>query len=300
MGLYLSKPNTTKLSFSGKTDLVSFMVSSMQGWRRVMEDSYLVTPNIKPGVSVFALFDGHGGPEVAKFCAYYFSIELQKNINFIENEYKKALEETFLKMDSILLTSEGIKLLKSFKNNNSDSSNSGSSALVILITETEIFVANAGDSRAYLSSKNNELTCLSVDHSPNLPKEKARIKLAGGYVSEGRVNDSLKMSRAIGDLQFKKNEKLNLKEQIITSFPDIISKKIDPGFDVLMIGSDGIWETLSPEEIFKFIKGKINKEDQSKIVEDLLDKLLAKDTTEGIGCDNMTCFVIEFQNERPH
>ena len=37
----------------------------MQGWRKSMEDSHVASMDIGDGVSVFGVFDGHGGHEVA-------------------------------------------------------------------------------------------------------------------------------------------------------------------------------------------------------------------------------------------
>jgi len=33
----------------------------MQGWRRSMEDSHICSLDIGDGVSIFGVFDGHGG-----------------------------------------------------------------------------------------------------------------------------------------------------------------------------------------------------------------------------------------------
>lgn len=52
---------------------------------------------------------------------------------------------------------------------------------------------------------------MSIDHKPDQEIEKKRITEAGGYVSEGWVNDNLNLSRAIGDLEYKKN--LSLKPE---------------------------------------------------------------------------------------
>lgn len=38
-----------------------------------------------------------------------------------------------------------------------------------------------------------------------------------------------------------------------------------------------------------------DKKDLKKVVEDLLDHLLARDTSEGLGCDNMTAILITFK-----
>jgi len=47
-----------------------------------MEDAHIAKTNIANGVSVFGVFDGHGGKEVAKYVEKYFVDELLKNKNF--------------------------------------------------------------------------------------------------------------------------------------------------------------------------------------------------------------------------
>lgn len=47
---------------------------------------------------------------------------------------------------------------------------------------------------------------MSEDHKPDDPAEKNRINMAGGFVSEGRVNGNLNLSRALGDLEYKSNK----------------------------------------------------------------------------------------------
>ena len=46
-------------------------------------------------MSLFAVFDGHGGAEVASFAQRYFVRELLKNSMFQKQVYDQALEETF-------------------------------------------------------------------------------------------------------------------------------------------------------------------------------------------------------------
>lgn len=42
----------------------------MQGWRNTMEDAHLAdTKNLPDDMSLFGVFDGHGGNEVAEFVA---------------------------------------------------------------------------------------------------------------------------------------------------------------------------------------------------------------------------------------
>lgn len=46
-------------------------------------------------------------------------------------------------------------------------------------------------------------------------------------MKEGRVNENLNLSRAIGDLEYKRNPDLKPEEQIISADPDIKVQEID-------------------------------------------------------------------------
>lgn len=81
----------------------------------------------------------------------------------------------------------------------------GCTATVVLISQTHLFCANAGDSRVVLARSSGAQMCfpLSTDHKPDDPIEKARIEAAGGFVEENRVNGSLNLSRSLGDFEYK-------------------------------------------------------------------------------------------------
>ena len=66
------------------------------------------------------------------------------------------------------------------------------------------------------------------------------------------------------------------------------------------MGCDGIWETLSTKDICGLIELRLTASPAaplSKVLEELLDKLIAKDTTEGVGCDNMSAVLVEFKHK---
>ena len=71
----------------------------MQGWRKRMEDSHITDLDLGPSnqTQLFAVFDGHGGSEVAKFVANHFTEEFLKNKKYLRNDIKKALEENYQK-----------------------------------------------------------------------------------------------------------------------------------------------------------------------------------------------------------
>jgi serine/threonine protein phosphatase PrpC len=66
---------------------------------------------------------------------------------------------------------------------------------------------------------------LSQDHLPYNVAEWERIEKAGGFVDEkGRLNGTLAMSRAFGDVEFKSEGNLPKDEQLLVAKPDV--KKI--------------------------------------------------------------------------
>ena len=65
-----------------------------------------------------------------------------------------------------------------------------------------LHVANAGDCRGVLSRAGTAVV-VTQDHTPSVPCEAARVEKAGGFVSRGRVNGILGVSRSFGDIHCK-------------------------------------------------------------------------------------------------
>ncbi len=89
---------------------------------------------------------------------------------------------------------------------------------------------------------------MSEDHKPELPGEKNRIEKAGGFVDDNRVKGVLALSRAIGDLQYKNDKNIELKDQMLIAHPEIKIQKHSPFIDFLVIACDGIWDCLTSED----------------------------------------------------
>jgi len=87
--VYLSEPITEIEQEEGENSYLKFVTASMQGWRLNMEDSHLAEVSFMDSnqKSLFGVFDGHGGREVAVYCKKHYSRMLadQKNIIEIEN-----------------------------------------------------------------------------------------------------------------------------------------------------------------------------------------------------------------------
>ena len=307
----------------------------MQGWRKRQEDAHLaeVSKGEKKDIDVFGVFDGHGGKEISKFVSNHFLDELVKNKNLATN-MELALKETFIKMDEIMQTKEGIEEIKKYSRQSKEEDDrqskneppnsqmnllsklmtpkdpeandiymrTGCTACVMGVDETskKIYFANAGDSRVVLCRK-GVAEEMSTDHKPELESEKNRIYKADGWISEGRVKGNLNLTRGFGDLEYKQNKNLKPEEQMITANPDLKIIDYDKDIDFVIIGCDGIWDCLSNQSACEFVAKRLKNTPDikiSKIIEEMLDEIVAKDlyNDSGVGCDNMTCIVIVFKH----
>lgn len=178
-------------------------------------------------------------------------------------------------------------------------SDSGCTAVVAILKDNNLFVANAGDSRCIVC-RNGKAVEMSLDHKPEDEAENERVVKAGGKVTaDGRVNGGLNLSRAIGDHAYKKNKELSDRDQMITALPDVRTLTIHPNEDEFMVlACDGIWNFMSSQEVVNFVRPSILEgKPLSKICEEMFDHCLAPNTMgDGTGCDNMTAIIVEFKS----
>ncbi|CAG8723836.1 21579_t:CDS:2, partial [Cetraspora pellucida] len=310
MGQTLSEPVKEKHTVSGKDNRILYASSAMQGWRISMEDAHTATLTLldKKNYSYFGVYDGHGGQNVAKYSGNNLHARIAKDDKF-DTDLEKAIQNGFLDTD------EDLKKDPQFANDPS-----GCTAVISIITpKNEIYVGNAGDSRAVLSV-DGEAQPMSEDHKP-------RITDAGGFVEFGRVNGSvfdklflviyyitcssqsidmvafsrnLALSRALGDFEFKQVPGRSPREQIVTAYPDVKKAEIKPETEFLVLACDGIWDCLSSQHVVSFIRKNISEnKDLRKACEDLMERCLAKDSElGGIGCDNMTVIIVGFLHNK--
>ncbi|CAG8597815.1 13510_t:CDS:10 [Ambispora gerdemannii] len=289
MGQTLSEPIKEKHSSSDKDGRLMYAASAMQGWRISMEDAHttiLELDNHK-GHSFFAVYDGHGGQNVAKYSGNHLHDRIVGNEEFAKKNYHEAIKNGFLGTDDDLR-----------KDPQYTNDPSGCTAVTALVTpDNRIIVGNAGDSRAVISI-GGVADPMSEDHKPVNKEETARILKAGGFVEFGRVNGNLALSRAIGDFEFKQNENLSPEEQIVTAMPETKERHLDQDTEFLVIACDGIWDCLTSQDVVGFIRREISLGHDLKVAcENLMERCLARDSElGGIGCDNMTVIIVAFLN----
>jgi len=208
-------------------DRINFI--SLKGKRATNEDNHLIYKN--NNYEVYGIFDGHGGKGVS----LYLTEIIQKLLN--NNAFKIPLRKDNVKNICFLIQNK-IK-------ENPKLSIQGSTCLLLFKFDNKFQVINVGDSRCIICSNNKPIQ-VTRDHKPIDPLEAERIKKMGGKITFDGVNyriNGLSLSRAFGDCETNYTE----------PFPEIFSKVITNKDKFIILGCDGLYETLDNNTICNFI-----------------------------------------------
>ncbi|KAL6634035.1 hypothetical protein ACP70R_026706 [Stipagrostis hirtigluma subsp. patula] len=195
MGASNSRPVTSKFTDGGETDRLKYAVSYTQVRCRKMEDAVAAFPDLDDtkSSSFFAVYDGHGGADVAQYCAQKFHAELLNHSDYQEAA-ANAVRSVFFRMDDLLQQSEEwrqlvnprgcIQCLKTgacanFWPFKQEHTSEGSSACVVLIKDNKIIVGNVGDSGCVLS-RNGQVIVFSNYAIPTHMVHVVRQRLRSG------------------------------------------------------------------------------------------------------------------------
>lgn len=282
--------------------------SSKGNIRDYNEDSLTVTKiffndDKKDYCYYFGIYDGHGG----NGCSTYLKENLHMNI--------KEFSKIGLKI-GIDIIEERFKTKEALDDNGEIKDSSGSCGIILLIKKKRCIIANIGDSRLVIF-KNRKISFSTIDHKPNYIIEKARIEMAGGKIYQtpsifplyqnGKKIDipyrvlpgRLSVSRTFGDIQAK-DEKFGGNKTVIIALPDITEIELNEEYNLIIMGSDGIFDVLSNEELLecidivlkeKKITGNIKNEDIHQLCGDFTNMII-KSALAKESLDNITCIVI--------
>ena len=236
-------------------------------YRQSMEDIGVMLPDFitEKKMSLFGIFDGHGGYDVVQYIKNRLPEIIKTNITKNNNydSIENNLTSSFNKID------EELKFY--------DSEHTGSTATILLFQDNMVYCANVGDSTAFIVY-DNFVKKISIDHKCTDPKEEERILLSGGKITKNRVMGQLVLSRCLGDLYCKKYG--------VSNIPDISVNKLDGNVKYVVVASDGIWDVVKENELLQLSKNRKNAEGFCK---DLVKLSIDKDTK-----DNVSCIVISF------
>ena len=277
--------NTNKVSKDKCFLSYAYMSDDNREYRDSMEDYYCINPNLikeNNSYSLFGIFDGHSGIEVASFLSLNFpkflynelsKIKLCQNHNENNKNYISCIKKTFELID------------ENIKNNKNIKDDVGSTGTIIFfykeknLSKKILICANVGDSKGFLIKKNTIIQ-ITKDHDCKDKTEVERIKKEGGVVFQGRVFGTLILTRSFGDKEMKKYG--------LISIPDIFNTQINEDDLYVVIASDGVWDVVNKEDIFEMAKKNLSSEEFSKII--------IKTAKDNGTRDNVSCIVIKLNN----
>ena len=252
-------------------------------------------------MAIFAVYDGHGegGEHIAQYALHEIPKRLEQHEDFLKGGFEAAFKDVFVNVDRDLTLIQDITPMYS-----------GCTACVVLLKDKELFLANAGDSRAVMAQKQIQpfgpAQCvyksvdLTVDQNPDSPGEQERIESMGGFVSpppeEGlsaRVwldsqfrQFGLAMSRSIGDHA--------VKSVGVIACPVVTHYEITPDDDFIIIATDGVWEFLSSQQAVDLVAQELeNGKGSSEACQCLIEAAAAMwHEHEGDYRDDITALVV--------
>ena len=286
-----------------------FGICSVKGHRPTMEDYHIVLPDLEQGLGMYGIFDGHCGKRAAQMISERLPAFCIGNKLMAENwpnGTQAVINQAFLKIQEDFIKMSTLAAQPFLD---------GSCAIVLIVQYRtcgvydligEISIANLGDSRAVLFD-GGRIYQLSEDHTPSNPKERKRIEAAGGWITVekemvveklhrmdlqdrmirehakksfhiieiSRLNGELSVSRALGDLDYKKpgqdsyswyfprghpgreSKQYTFNDDLVSSTPEwqfYELEKVRHGQDnrsFVVLACDGLWDSLSNEEVIE-------------------------------------------------
>ncbi|XP_062233016.1 probable protein phosphatase 2C 8 [Phragmites australis] len=289
---------------------------SMKGRRPALTDAVAAEQSftaLSPpmGLDYFAVFDGHFGAAVAEHLRARLGTAIAERVESelltetprfgashdVPGWWRTVLQEAFQAVDEEMAS----------VGEAGEAAAVGATALVALVLDKYIVLANCGVSRAVLS-RGSEVMQLTSEHRVKLPlalgihmscpkpdachlsqqvqlnrpdeKPLQGVENDGGRVDEStsKVDNVLKTTRAFGSSLYK---------PCVTSEPEVTVVEREPQDEFLILASDGLWDAVAPASACDFVRQRLLKPSVITMPwETLLDDrgsptVLAKELAEG-------------------
>lgn len=298
---------------SGINAVNCFSFKTMTGYMpgnpaKVNQDSFIAIQSLTNDSSLFAVADGHGinGKNVSNYIKDRFPILLKRDNLLLSNPRKS-------------FTQNAARINNELQKQDFDVNFSGSTFVSVFMRNKKLWCANIGDSRAFIarqlpdnynshksltgkSSGNHWMSiALSRDHKPNEVDESARILKHGGRVEayqdehgnpfgpsrvwlKSQNIPGLAMSRSFGD---------RVAGTVgVISEPEILEFDLAPVDKFIVIGSDGVFEFMSNEDVLKLVVPYWRINDVVGASEALAKEAKHRWMKEEEVIDDITCVVI--------
>ncbi|GMQ06366.1 hypothetical protein CsSME_00050992 [Camellia sinensis var. sinensis] len=291
---------------------VTWGFSSVIGRRREMEDAVAVVPGFMtrtcdhvggctgPGsqtsgeispVHFFGVYDGHGGSQVANFCAERMHKVIaeewdRETVDGFEwrQRWEATFSSSFERADNEVVTEALAPEMV------------GSTAVVVVLSGCQIITSNCGDSRVVLC-RGTETIPLTVDQKPDREDELMRIESAGGKVinwNGARVLGVLAMSRAIGDRFLR---------PWVVPVPEISFTTRSDEDECLILASDGLWDVMSNEDVGEVARRLLRRRRRCMMDDEIPAAQAVADSLTEIAfgrnsSDNISVIVVDLKSKR--
>jgi serine/threonine protein phosphatase PrpC len=333
--VYFPFYESTKCSSKSLGTIRAYAANTYQGIiRNYNEDRVSIILNIAkpnnfigtwPKCSFFGIYDGHGGSLCADFLRDHLHSYVIKDANFPHNP-EEALRRGFEKAEEDFIYTQAMT------KNLEVLDKSGSCAVVALIVEDVLYIANVGDSRAVMSlNSGKNFDVLTNDHKPNEEGENRRILANGGKVYQTQTPAKLlnmpniipsntnpnqvligpyrvfpgrlSVSRTFGDVEAKIS-KFGGISGVVVATPEITKLNLNNDNkkpDFLVLGCDGIFDQISNKDIIDSVWMTMTNKDENR-PKDLHSQcalgvdMIMKSSLVRRTLDNVTVLLIAFQN----
>lgn len=246
------------------------------GLRPSQEDRFIMVPRLfLEDLSFCGVFDGTVGHHASEFLMSNIldhlcntsemkevvhrtramnqgkEVEAMNHYEHMAVTIRDAMQKSFLNVDEALIqmcTQHSLHY-------------ASSTGVAALLWKNLLTIAHVGDSKACIAKVSNGVVqpeWLTIDHKPNMPNELKRIQSSGGSLAwlhgnkpyirggdflrrqaNGEHPKQLNYSRAFGGK--------DLKMFGLIADPDINHFEINEEDKLILIGSDGLWDVLSPK-----------------------------------------------------
>ncbi|KAF6176241.1 hypothetical protein GIB67_023532 [Kingdonia uniflora] len=281
---------------NGEFSMAVVQANSLLEDQSQVESGSLSLNESGPFGSFFGVYDGHGGPETAR----YINDHLFRHLKRFTSEQQSMSVDVIRK--AFQATEEGFlsQVAKQWSVKPQIAA-VGSCCLVGVLCGGTLYIANLGDSRAVLGrlvKATGEVLALQLSEEHNASIESVRQELHSLHPDDSqivvlkhnvwRVKGIIQISRSIGDVYLKRAEfnreplysKFRVRESftrpILSADPSILMHPLQPIDQFIIFASDGLWEHLSNQEAVDIVQNSPRSGSARRLVKAALQEAAKK------------------------
>ena len=278
-------PSLIKINIPNKAIALQVNANNPVEDKFIMQKITLTNRSSNSNAYFLAVFDGHGGYQLSEYVTLHLvdsftkAFSKQPEHTSFENKIITSLHSSFNSIETTFYEESLINYVRG----NGRLATVGSCALVAIIVNHKLYIANLGDSKARIFSRdnNNDYNVIKGSVVYNARKKYEQARLVKEFPNEHNiyvcskpdacyVKGRLQPTRTFGDFHLKysefnahvqnKENNMQYKKQItnfkgpyISAIPDIKVFDLNENDDYLLLASDGLWDNIKSREVKKLL-----------------------------------------------